>query len=857
MTTSATDSDDLLTGTAWADTITGLGGLDRIWGRAGNDALFGGAGNDSLWGEDGDDRLDGGAGDDDLFGGAGDDILTDADGAMARLDGGAGNDLLLATAWAAATLFGGEGDDRLTGGAGQDELDGGSGHDSLEGGAGDDLLYGDGEGPEDGPQEAPIGTAASDDLLSGGAGGDALFGGSGNDRLDGGADDDLLSGGEGGDLLQGGDGDDLLHGGAGQDRLEGGSGLDRFAGSLNGLAGDRIADFQPGEEIWVALGEGEALSAAQLSLAPTLDGLDTELRIDGDSDGFAETVVTLAGRIEGDLQLVDEGEEGALIRIVARNLPPQLPPIATQSRAEDSGPWSFQAPSAIDPDGPVLSYAATLSDGSPLPPWLRFDATTRIFSGTPPQDFHGTLALRLTASDGQQQASQAFDLVITPVNDAPAALSLSASAVQEYALNGTVVGTLSATDVDSGVLTYSLLDSAGGRFALSGNRILVADRVLLDFEQAASHVIQVRIADDQGASSTRTFVIGLLDLSPERLLGDARPNTLSGGSSHDVLDGAGGADRLLGGAGNDIYAVTAGDILVEAADGGSDLVRASTHWTLGPYLEALELTGLEALQGNGNALANRISGNNGANVLRGLAGDDTLLGGAGGDWLDGGLGRDRLQGGTGNDIFIMDSAGDTVVEAADQGTDQLRASLSVFLLPAWVENLLLTGTADLNGTGNLLNNQLLGNAGANLLWGGAGRDRLDGGAGRDRLRGGTEPDTLAGGLGNDLFLFNSLSEAGDIITYFQARPGEDDLLQISAAGFGGGLLAGRLLPPAQFRVSLDPVLRDPADSSIRFVWETDTTRLWYDSNGSAAGGLLLLADLQAGATLTAADIWIL
>jgi Ca2+-binding RTX toxin-like protein len=131
-------------------------------------------------------------------------------------------------------------------------------------------------------------------------------------------------------------------------------------------------------------------------------------------------------------------------------------------------------------------------------------------------------------------------------------------------------------------------------------------------------------------------------------------------------------------------------------------------------------------------------------------GDDNITGSGGSDILDGGTGDDTLAGGTGNDVYIVDAVGDTVVELADEGLDQVQASLN-WALTANVEDLQLTGSA-LSGEGNELDNQILGNTLDNTLLGHAGDDTLYGDAGNDTLNGGTGSDTYvyeAGG-GDDV-----------------------------------------------------------------------------------------------------------
>ena len=116
----------------------------------------------------------------------------------------------------------------------------------------------------------------------------------------------------------------------------------------------------------------------------------------------------------------------------------------------------------------------------------------------------------------------------------------------------------------------------------------------------------------------------------------------------------------------------------------------------------------------GNVLGNTITGNSSAN---------TLFGGDGNDTLDGSTGADILYGGTGDDTYIVDNIGDGVNENLNEGTDLVKSSVTI-TLSSNVENLTLTGTPAINGTGNELNNILDGslNTAANVLTGGLGND---------------------------------------------------------------------------------------------------------------------------------------
>ncbi|MGH1484448.1 MAG: putative Ig domain-containing protein, partial [Geminicoccales bacterium] len=144
--------------------------------------------------------------------------------------------------------------------------------------------------------------------------------------------------------------------------------------------------------------------------------------------------------------------------------------IADQSATEDSS-FSYQIPAGSFADldtSDTLSYTATLSDGSALPAWLSFDASTQTFSGTPENDDVGAVNITVTATDPHgATAADTFEITTANTNDTPDDLTLDNASVDENASDGTVVGTAAGSDVDVGdVLSYSLADDAGGRFAI-------------------------------------------------------------------------------------------------------------------------------------------------------------------------------------------------------------------------------------------------------------------------------------------------------------------------------------------------------------------------------------------------------
>ncbi|MGZ2411749.1 Ca2+-binding RTX toxin-like protein [Sphingomonas sp. F9_3S_D5_B_2] len=194
--------------------------------------------------------------------------------------------------------------------------------------------------------------------------------------------------------------------------------------------------------------------------------------------------------------------------------------------------------------------------------------------------------------------------------------------------------------------------------------------------------------------------------------GNALANVLRGNSAANILDGGAGVDSMVGGAGDDTYLIDQiGDSVEESAAGGTDTVSSAVSYTLRANLENLILTGA-ALLGTGNSVANSITGNANNNVLDGAAGADVLTGGDGAD------------------TYYVDNIGDQVVETAGLEVDAVYSTVT-YALGENVENLTLAGPGAINGSGNYLDNRLVGNAAANTLDGGTGADNMRGAAGND------------------------------------------------------------------------------------------------------------------------------
>ena len=209
---------------------------------------------------------------------------------------------------------------------------------------------------------------------------------------------------------------------------------------------------------------------------------------------------------------------------------------------------------------------------------------------------------------------------------------------------------------------------------------------------------------------------------PTRFDGTVAADSYIGGDFADTMTGLGGSDTFAGGGGNDLISGD-GDVDVLSGGDGNDRLSGGTE------NDVLD----------GDAGDDVLSGGDGLDTLDGGTGDDALNGGAGADALNGGDGKDTLNGSTGadtmrgdagDDIYVVDDAGDSVIESVSQGTDTVQSSVTR-TLGSTVENLTLIGAAAINGFGNGDANLLIGNSAANVLDGLGGADTMRGAAGND------------------------------------------------------------------------------------------------------------------------------
>jgi Ca2+-binding RTX toxin-like protein len=319
-------------------------------------------------------------------------------------------------------------------------------------------------------------------------------------------------------------------------------------------------------------------------------------------------------------------------------------------------------------------------------------------------------------------------------------------------LANTLTGNSAANVLDGGLGADTMVGGAG-------NDTYYVDNIGDVTTEAASAGTDTVVSSITWTLGTNLENLTLSGTSAINATGNTLANVLTGNAGDNALNGGTGADTMVGGAGNDTYVVdNTGDAVTEVAAGGTDLVQSSVTYTLAANVENLTLTGTSAINATGNASDNVLTGNSGKN---------TLTGGVGNDTLNGGAGIDTMVGGVGNDTYVVDSTSDVVTELAGEGTDTVQTSVTLTALSANVENLTLTGTTALNGTGNTLDNVLSGNIANNTLTGAAGNDTLDGGTG---------VDTLVGGVGNDTYIMGR-GYGADVVQENDATVGNIDVLQ--------------------------------------------------------------------------------
>ncbi|ATQ75211.1 hypothetical protein CR152_12300 [Massilia violaceinigra] len=667
----------VLAPTEQADLLAGFPGDDGIGGAGGNDTLLGGAGRDSLNGGAGNDSLAGGTGDDVLLGGAGADLLEGQGGAdLYQFAGGDGQDVL-------RDLEGKPGEvDVLRFGAHATVANTSArraGNALVLSVAGGDTVTLEDYFYDQRYQVERIEFAAGEVWDVAEVKRRVLLGGGNNDFLAGYELSDQLAGFGGNDTLTGNGGADALDGGSGDDRLLGSEGDD----TLDGGAGNDSLTGGAGSDVFVfGAGGGQDL----INESDDTPGKTDAIRLGA---GVTPDAVRIA-RANDDLLLQLKGSGDSLRVAGFFEKEAGTGRRIEQIEFHDGTRWNLAA---------ILEQALLPTKGNDF---LAGYGKADNIHGAGGDD-------RIDGGDG------ADTLAGDTGND-----TLDGGLGDDSASGGTgddLYLVQSAADI-----VVELPGEGNDTVRASTSTTLSANVENLELDALA------------GAAD------GIGNALANRLLGNASVNGLDGGAGDDWLDGGAGNDVLIGGLGNDVFIVDAStDLVVESAAQGQDTVRAGATYALPDHVETLVLEDTGAIDGSGNALPNELTGNSHANRLGGGGGADTLHGGQGDDTLDGGAGADTLAGGEGNDDYVVDTLDDQIVEAGGAGFDTVATGLT-YTLGAELEGLLLTGSADADGSGNDADNTLTGNEGNN---------RLDGGAGTD---------ILSGGLGDDTYLTDSESD---------------------------------------------------------------------------------------------------
>ena len=776
---------DFLGGGAQADYLLGLGGDDIVFGGDGHDALLGGAGKDYLDGGLGNDVLNGGTGNDvlqDFSGsdtyvwgaGSGVDTVQDSSGDVTEVD-----TVLLTPGVTPGTLFVTQDGAANPGGL------------TLRLALSDDQLiiqdlnsieqfqFADGTVWDQATIQARIqqvqkGTA-SNDVLYGVAANNYLSGQGGDDRFYGSSGSDALLGGSGNDQLDGATGDDVLNGGSGDDHLFGSGGNDTYIFGI-GSGQDTVDDVGAvGEVDTVLVMPGVTPSTLFVTQDGATNAGGLTLRLAQSDD---QLIIQDVNSIEL-LQFAD-GTVWDQAAIQAR-----IQQVQTGTAGNDFLGGSLQGDYLLGLGGDDNLVGVDGHDvllGGAGDDHLYGDAGNDVFNGGAGNDF---LQDGAGSDTYQWGVGNGVDTLQDWAGDvAEVDTVLLTSEVTPDTLFVTQDG---ATNPGGLVLRLALSDDQLIIQDLNSiEQLQFADGTIWDQAVIQARIQQLQIGTLGNDILSAYAVNNYLD-------GGAGDDTLSGANGIDALFGGAGSDQLSGFAGDDVYDGGAGNDSMQDFGGSDTYLfgLGSGHDTVTDFgvfgeIDTLQLTEgvnesdlvimqdisspiggttiiltdssdrfqvqhafsieqffftdgtiwdaadiqahIQQVSLSGTEANDILFGSTLGDHLKGFGGSDTLDGRGGHDYLDGGTGADVMSGGQGDDTYLVDNASDEVSETVNEGTDTIHSSVT-YTLSANVENLTLTGTAAINGRGNLLDNVLVGNSATNRLSGGIGDDTYIVGAG--------------------------------------------------------------------------------------------------------------------------------
>ncbi len=650
----------------------------------------------------------------------------------------------------------------------------------------------------------------SDDIINGLGGNDYIEGRAGNDMITGGTGDDILYGGSGDDTyyFNWGDGNDTIYDNKweiykGNNTIIFGSGITPGMirlkkGSLLIEIGDngdsiRIPDFNPDDARMnpvistFVFADGSILSYDEL--------IDRGFDLDGTANDDAMTGTSVVDRInsrEGN-DTVSAGGGDDIVHGGAGN-DELYGGIGSDTYVFNLGDGmdTINDTSTINEGNMIMFGEGITKDDLTL---VRSDGTLRINVGTngdainllnfDQNEVTGSLVVRtLQFADGLQ-----FNLTDLLNRPPVAANPIASQTAREDAVFNFTIPENSFNDPDVGdtmIYTATLADGAALPYWL------VFDASTMTFSGTPRNddigVLSLKLTatDTTGAFVSSGFNI---TVQPKVKYGTNYTDFIVTGNKRDFINALGGPDIVYTGEGDDtIFGGNGTDLL--CGEGGNDAIYGEND-------------------------------------------PDIILGGKGNDILDGGAGGDIMTGGDGNDIYTVDNMRDIILEFYNEGTDTIQSYIT-YTLSNNVENLTLTGTAAINGTGNNLNNILTGNNADNTLAGNAGDDTLDGGEGND---------ILIGGNGSDTYLFGR-TDGKDILNETADLSGNIDTLKLT-----GNITTTE---PILFRQNNDLYVFIDSDNYMRIVNEFQQTNYGIERLEVTDGHYITRADIQTIVDTTSA-----
>lgn len=750
----------LFVGSSLDNDVEGTDSADYLYGAGGADYFRGASGSDKLYGEDGDDYIEGGNDNDTIYGGSGEDQLLGDDGADAiyageeadSIEGGAGDDI----------LNGEEGNDTLDGGDDNDVLIGGRGEDNLYLSAGDDTI--DGGGDVDTVTVADSMNSITIDLRIKENGITAISFSGSKSLVDGieiyvGNDSKTTFKGDGtGAIFKAGSGGGEFHLLAGDKGVGYAGVVDTFylqttipegltfssdAEKIEYLKRNKvfIENFGAEDLIYV---NGVLFNGNKVTSAVWGETVGSDRNLDRPINAYTLTGDSSYGTAYG------------------------VPTFETRGVSGSGTPWGALVYSETQYRDVTYSVADETGIGI-INLFSRGTNSMEVADSSYSAGDTGFTFNELTTNDEQLtvviDGFQNGDGGITFENDALANFRPGLTDIEStepFSRNfDTAWGADPAVPVSQGQDIFdgnadgsivpggSSVDADDPRFNLGYKPFEWQD---VDWDAFISAPLNIAgsIGSDTLEGGWANDEISGGD-GDDYIVGGPGDDVLNGGAGNDEILGGDGNDTLIGGTGDDILFGEAGSNLVEGGDGidRADFSGSASDYRIYRNLDGS--VGVDHLLGESSAvvtgvellyfddLGEQIAT---ADLPLGTSGNDVLTGSERADLIDGGIGDDSISGGVGDDMFVVDSAGDIVIENLSEGNDTIQTSLTAYTLGAEVENLIFSGTGSFSGNGNELDNTIVGAAGDDTLAGGDGDDHFIAGGGVDVIDGGEGGDTL-------------------------------------------------------------------------------------------------------------------